>query len=208
MIIFILIIWVLSLVQHVAFMIHSNGEPGSNFHQFTLYFPLWHLNTFLFGMLAGLYIKKMMRRDDPSYVVPRIAYVLGGVLFLLILFINNPVKPFISSGFLSPIFFLIIAGLALDNSMVTRLLGGKFLVLLGNASYSVYILQCPIWIVFCFVLKTKTFNTLEFNIYLLTLIVISILVYLFFEKNAKNYLIKKWSSHQSSNTMDTKQGIL
>ena len=192
MTIVILVIWVLSFAQHVWFMTNLSNFEGKNFHQFTLYFPIWHLSTFFFGMLCGRFIKKAMAEQNLSITKARLMYSSGVFLFLLVIFSNNPIKPFISSGFLSPVFFLIIAGIALDKSNLTRLIGHRFFVLLGNASYSIYILQWPIMILFMYIYQQKELDMQQFLVYLLSLIVLSIVVYVFFEKKAKNFLLKKW----------------
>ena len=86
---------------------------------------------------------------------------------------------------------MIIAGLATGKSLVTRILSNKKLILLGNASYSVYILQWPVFIIFTNLVNKESLDGIYFYFYLISLIIISIIVYLFFEKNMKKIILKK-----------------
>jgi peptidoglycan/LPS O-acetylase OafA/YrhL len=187
----ILLIWGISFLQHVAFMKSVNGAEGSAFHQFTLYFPLWHLNTFLFGMLCGNYIQNSPRQGKFSIKYARGMYLTGFLLFILVVLIDTPVRPYISSGFLSPLFFLIIAGLALDKSILTRLLSHRLPLILGNASYALYILQWPVYILVTALLPYELSPLTLFWSYFYILLLLSIVVYQFVEKPARMRLVRK-----------------
>jgi peptidoglycan/LPS O-acetylase OafA/YrhL len=97
----------------------------------------------------------------------------------------------VHNGLLAPVIFLIIIGLSLDKSLLTKVLSGNSFVLLGNASYSIYILQWPIFIIFTKLVNKSSLDGIYFYIYLISLIIISIIVYLFFEKNMKQFILKK-----------------
>jgi peptidoglycan/LPS O-acetylase OafA/YrhL len=183
-------LWVISFVQHFSFLYKLNGVEGTALHQFTLYFPIWHLNTFMFGMLCGRYIKEQLQSEKHEPSKARWLYGIGVLLFIVIVFTHNPIRPFISGGFLAPLFFLIIAGLALDDSPITLYLGHRFNLLLGNSSYALYILQWPIYLLFTWLFEQKKLHLMPFMIYLFSLIGISIVTYLFFEVKVKEQLLK------------------
>jgi peptidoglycan/LPS O-acetylase OafA/YrhL len=67
---------------------------------------------------------------------------LGGVLVVaaIALLAGEMPRPLISAGFLSPAFAAVIYGLALRPAWAS-FLGARFLVLLGDASYSLYLLH-------------------------------------------------------------------
>ena len=197
-VVLILLVWAISLFQHYYFINHLHLTPGPESDQFLLYFPLWHLNTFLFGILAGILIQRLRNSDTLNLNTARLMYVLGIVLFVLILVTNNPIKPLVHNGGMSPIFLLIILGLALDRSIITKALSHKYCILLGNASYSMYILQWPIYIILTQVFGNDELNGISFYSYLITLITVSCLTYLYFEKGMRAFILRKWM--RSENT--------
>ncbi len=99
--------------------------------------PALRAPEFITGMLAGyLFIG--------GTVSPRLGGTLVAagvsVLVVLVAFADRIAHPLISAGFLSPAFAAIIFGLAQRPRWV-RLLEGSWLVLLGEASYSLYLLH-------------------------------------------------------------------
>jgi peptidoglycan/LPS O-acetylase OafA/YrhL len=99
--------------------------------------PFVRLPEFLIGMLAGrLFL--VGRRE--SRLAP--ALVLGGLfgMAIVIALVDRIPNPVISTGFLSPAFAAIIYGLALRPRW-SSFLEARWLVLLGDASYSLYLLH-------------------------------------------------------------------
>ena len=186
--IIVILIWVISSFQHYYFVNNLYEVNNIKIEQFILYFPLWHLNIFLTGMLAGIYINKIKKIN---FLTARSLYLTGILIFFAVFLIDNPFIKYVHNGLLAPVFFLIIIGLSFDNSLITKALSNNKLILLGNASYSIYILQWPLFIVFSKILNKESLNGIYFYIYLITLIIISIIVYLFFEKNMKHLILKK-----------------
>lgn len=191
-VILISLVWIISLLQHYYFIYHLHLPAGPESDQFILYFPLWHLNTFLFGILAGIIIQRMRNSGKMNLPLARTAYLLGIVLFILILVTNNPIKPLIHNGGMSPIFCLIIVGLAIDQSIITKALSHKYCILLGNASYSMYILQWPMYLILTQLFGSEELNGILFYTYLIILITISCITYLYFEKGMRNFILRKW----------------
>jgi exopolysaccharide production protein ExoZ len=67
--------------------------------------------------------------------------VLGAIVVVALILVTDRIpRPLISAGFLSPAFAAIIYGLALRPNWTT-LLENRVLVLLGDASYSLYLLH-------------------------------------------------------------------
>ncbi len=122
----------------------------------------------------------------------RLLYLVGIVIFFIILGTHNPIKPLIHNGILSPLYFIIIFSLAMDSSFITSILGHKIAILLGNASYSMYILQFPVYICFTQLIGIGKIAGNNFYPYFIILIVLSILCYLFIEKKFRAFFIKKW----------------
>ena len=125
-------------------LVHPDGadmiNSGANdlFWKNVLSFnPALRLPEFITGVLAGyLFIKgKVSRRWAGWLVLAGLA-----VLVALVLSADRILRPMVSAGFLSPAFAAIIFGLALRPRWVT-VLETRWLVLLGEASYSLYLLH-------------------------------------------------------------------
>ncbi|MCF8278201.1 MAG: acyltransferase [Flavobacteriales bacterium] len=188
---FILAIWILSAVQHYfSKQVYDPSNPAIG--QFTLYFPFWHLNTFMFGMFCGRFIDNFRIPTISNQWPFRVLYILGIAAFLLILSTDNPIKTYTHNGLMSPVFFVILIGLAADRSIFSRILGSKPLVALGNASYSMYILQWPVFIVFRELLGQEHLVGTDFYLYFTGLVAVSVLTYQLFERKAQQLILDKW----------------
>jgi peptidoglycan/LPS O-acetylase OafA/YrhL len=157
-----------------------------------MYFPLLHLNTFLVGILAGIVLLKFKEKAEKLRWFSRLSYLLGMVIIFLLFTNKTSLALYMNNGLLSPLFFMIIVGIAFDVSPLTKTLSNKFLVFLGNSSYSIYILQYPVYILMQTVLQEKVFQGKAFYLYLTTLLLISGLLYTFFEKKARFLLLSRW----------------
>lgn len=188
----IVLIWLLSVLQHYMLINIFYKPSESTILQFILYFPLWHLNTFLMGFLCAIYILRQKEMVIKNYLRPRIFWVLGSLLFVILLGTENSLKNYTHNGLLAPIFFLIIAGLSVDESVITRFLGNSFFVLLGNSSYAIYILQLPILILIQTYLSKETLNNHSFYVYIISLTLISLVTYIFYENKMRALITSRW----------------
>lgn len=184
--------WAFNLVLHIYFF-QWFGDGGTKSEEFVMAFPLWHLNGFLFGIMCGLFI--LNRRDKQNNLwLARLAYVIGVLGIYSILFVPNMLQAYTHNGLLSPFYFLIIAGLSLDTSWLMKLISKRIPVLLGEASYGMYMLQFPVYIVFSYLIGVQELTTLQFYMYLLILIVVSIVVYYAFETTMRRKIQQKFLS--------------
>lgn len=184
--------WIASNLLNYYLLTYHYQPNTANFGKFLMYFPLMHLNTFLVGILAGTVILKYKNKALNFVWVLRINYLVGSLLLFLIFTTNNPFVLYINNGLLAPLFFIVLVGLALDVSLLTKALSNKFLVFLGDSSYGVYILQFPIYLAMQHILQKETLQGFWFYCYLISLILVSSLMYVYFEKKARNYLLIKW----------------
>jgi len=125
-------------------LIHPDGTANVNSSDITLFWknllsfcPLLRLPEFIVGMLAGLlFLGKISHRWLGS-----ICIMSGSAIIVLITALVGKIpNPLISAGFLSPAFDAIIFGVATQPRW-TRFLAFRPLVLLGEASYSLYLLH-------------------------------------------------------------------
>ena len=111
-------------------------------HDLLFYFPVMHLNEFILGNIAGLYLvnkKDWKAQNNSIYIL--LSIIACGVLLT---FSNAMI---FHNGLLSVIFLPLILWIATDNSWIAKISQKRFFVYLGEISYGVYILQIPVFIV-------------------------------------------------------------
>ena len=162
------------------------GFPSVS-HDLIYYFPLSHYCSFLLGTAGGyIYVKNRKHFQKEGF--------LSAVIMLLTLLITysiiqneNTLSGFFEfrlaygSSFYSLLFIVMILGIAHAKNFITNILSLPFLVLLGESSYALYILQGPVYILYKKYLHSY-FNMAEsagFYLYLLILIIVAILVFNF-----------------------------
>ena len=108
------------------------------------YVPLLRIPEFLIGMAAGL-IWKRRKTSAFDRAAPSITMLSAAALiFLMCLRID---KSWYFSGAFAPVVALFICALACGRGFIARILSSQALVVLGGASYSVYILHWPVWMI-------------------------------------------------------------
>jgi peptidoglycan/LPS O-acetylase OafA/YrhL len=167
----------------------------SRSHALIYYFPLSHFCSFALGIAGGMFILEHKTRisDSAASVI-----FFTAVLSVLILFINNQweISEYIGlrfaycSSFHAPLFLVFIISLAMCEHKIINIFKYKYFILLGNASYSMYMLQKPVHAAFLKFLSGKI--TLppgyEFAVFFCLLAAISIMSFLFFEKPLNDFL--------------------
>jgi len=122
------------------------GPLRPHLHDFITYGPLLHVPTFVMGAAGGLLLVRHHRRLR-ALAVP---FMLGPTaLFLAFMLLPNAVVRFHHDGLFAPLFVLFLMGLgSAPDLFVSRLFARRPFVLLGEASYGMYILQKPVNLVF------------------------------------------------------------
>jgi len=175
-----------------------DGFPSTS-HDLIFYFPLSHACSFLLGVAGGYVCIK-----NEKYILsqgPLSLTILIVVLFSTYLLLQYPnairmVFDFpiaFGSSFYGLIFLILILSIAFSNNFITRLLSLPIFIILGEASYSMYILQQPLRIVYrSYIAEYLTLNkSNDFYAYLVFLITIAIATLYLIEKPFKNLLIGK-----------------
>jgi peptidoglycan/LPS O-acetylase OafA/YrhL len=144
-----IVFWSLvSLATSVLYIVvHPDGMDKINSGETTLLWknvlsfnPLLRLPEFLVGVFAGRLF--LSAKNNRKLATPLV--LLGAVMVVTLVLVADRIpRPLISAGFLSPAFASIIYGLALRPRWAGFLETGP-LVLLGDASYSLYLLHSTV----------------------------------------------------------------
>lgn len=177
------------------------GYPSAS-HDLVFYFPLSHFCSFLLGFAGGIAFKNGFLRNK----LPDIATI--SLLIISLLIINEVriygqvINDFLgyqtpyTSSFYSLLFLIPIYLCAVANNTLRKALGLPLLVLLGEASYALYIFQTPVHMGFDSLIPADTFSSpnMKFAAYFSILLLISIAVYKYIESPITNFVKQKSKS--------------
>lgn len=194
--IYALAIW--GITHIITTIILSNDFYGgfpSYSHDKIYYLPLTHLCSFLFGISGAIWI---LATKHIEYNKNIILLLILMVFSTIVIILNN--KSFImeqlglqlafGSSLLAPVFLVFILSISLCRSKLISIFTIYPLVLLGEASYSLYILQSPIHMIYNrYISGVLSLNaSMDFFVFFLFLTFISISTFLLFEKPMNRFL--------------------
>lgn len=192
-------LWIGTQFLLLSLLNSEEYAPKTLLHDFIYYNPLMHLNTFIMGLLTGIYFKSL---NTNKFVKNNSFWLILSFLSIFILIWARPyIEEFLeykiafTNGLLSPFFLLFIILLASNKGLIAKALSHPWLILLGEASYSLYILQKPIHGLYDKIITPRISLTenVHFYIFLVILIVVSILSYQYLEKPTRKIIRAKLS---------------
>lgn len=197
---FALILW---LLTQIVLLVQLNSEayaPKSLLHDFIYYNPLMHLNQFVLGLVCGVYLKKSQASESNKVKNNSHLYLILSFITMFLLIWGRPyleiffeIKLAFTNGLLAPIFLAIIVFLARHKGLLSKLFTYPFFILLGEASYSLYILQKPVHGIYDKIIipRINLSETLHFYIFVILLIIISIVSYKLVEAPMRRMINKR-----------------
>lgn len=189
--------WMSSNLLHVAMSNYLQIKPPSPGYDFLYYLPFLHVNTFLCGVVAGIaYLKHGHVFVERKRLNSTMLLISSGLIFAILLnrtYIEQSLKftMALTNGLMAPLFLTLIFALACDRTLLSRLFSRRLCLLLGDSSYSMYILHVPIFLAvqqIISVYKLPLSKTSTLHIYVVLVIVLSVFSYLHIEKPARNGL--------------------
>jgi len=173
-----------------------SGFPSTP-HDLIYYFPLSHYCSFILGVSGGYVYSKHMEQFNRAGLFPFIILIATFFVSYITLKSSHDISGIFrlplayGSSFYSLIFVLLILSVAYSKSIITKLLSMPFLVLLGESSYALYILQKPIYGIYNKYMASHFALSSDghFYVFIFLHIFISILVFLFIEKPGKKLIL-------------------
>jgi len=191
-----LVSWLITQYVLLASINSADYTANGLLHDFVYYNPLMHINAFLAGLVCGA----LFKQNADKATSPKPIWLLASLLLIIVLLEARPwiesaigFKLAYTNGLIAPAFLLFIWLLASSRGKIQQWLSHPLLVLLGEASFSLYILQKPVFGIYNKVLE-KRLNLGEiadFYVALILLIIISIASYKLFETPARSLINRK-----------------
>ena len=191
--------WLLSQAVH-TYLLNNYYQPYPSLeHNLISYNPLLHLNGFVLGLAIGMLFMRYHNhwRLPPSITFTGIVLSTGLICGLIMYWgeitsrLNFQIT--LTNGLLAPLFGIFILFLALDQSWFSKVMQYKWLILLGEASYGIYILQEPFsqYFFYRFAPITHWSNRTILFLFPILLIGLSIVVFRFFETPSRLWIRRR-----------------
>src|SRR5208337_5484104 len=106
-----------------------------------------HAHEFLMGIAACLWLREEQRGSRPELMSGPAAAGIAIVALAVLAAFRGPI-PFMPAlvGIYSPLFALLIYGLAKQRGAIARILSTPAFVFLGEISYSLYLIHVTVWL--------------------------------------------------------------
>lgn len=188
--------WAVSqLIYHILWI----GYFSTHSH-FLLYFPIFHLNSFIMGVVGGIWYVQEGGHRKTSKAINAFLLLLSSILSIGYLIASMKYFPAMPrelqpmAGIIAPLMVLFIISLALDESGLSKFLSHPWLVNLGEASYAIYILHVPLaWFCEKYLSSLLTLQTtgLFFSVFFVPfLVAISLVIYKYVDEPIRIWLRK------------------
>lgn len=182
--------WLAAAVWLAGSSLHVLATNANWAENFTHYFPLGHLPTFLFGMSIGILFMRHFAQWQQAAAGIQVAALIALAGHLGLLASHSPVLAYDHNTLYAPLFMLYIIAIALNTGWVARLFSSKPFELLGEISYGIYIMHIPIYILVGAINNRLTHvpDPWRFYVYLVLLLMSCTVLYFGFEKPARIYV--------------------
>ena len=174
MLIFIGIFWVVSMLRQVFFPIIK----------FPL--PLLHVNSFLVGMGSG-FIYNLRR---PFISAQLLKILIPSLIVIICVMATQYEIAVLNTGLLSPLFAAFILFFAWSKGFFSRLFSNPFFVLMGDISYSIYIIHWSFWVIYVRKVHLFTNSMIQFYAYVGALLLLAYISYEFIENPIRLWVKK------------------
>jgi peptidoglycan/LPS O-acetylase OafA/YrhL len=191
-----LCLWLVTQII-LTYLYNSNFYKGfpSFSHDLIFYFPISHYCSFLVG-ISGAYLILEIRKSGLAERILSSAFIFMFPATLLILEYRGLIFSRLGfmiptgSSFLAPLFLVLIMSIALSKGFLVKIFSIKPLVVLGEASYSLYILQEPIHRIYNNLSPDLELTpSMDFYLFTFILVIVSLGSFYFIEMPGKTFIL-------------------
>jgi peptidoglycan/LPS O-acetylase OafA/YrhL len=154
--------------------------------------PFLHLNEFISGiLLARIHAFWLKSAPNMASLWSSSFVLLGSILFFCVVLFSNEIPLLLlHDGLMTPIFSLFILGFASRKCFFARPFKAKSLVLLGEASFGLYLIHIPIWHL---VERAKLDTSVTFYpVYVACCVGLSIASFYYLETPMRRFILKRF----------------
>ena len=165
--------------------------------------PLLHLHEFVEGMCIGICAARLspgtLRTLERASPVMLAICAASFILFVTLSWHMLSMFTLIHDGLLSPLFLLLIVSLNYGDSFIHRALSDRRFVLVGEASYGLYLWHIPLWHVAKMIPGGQ--NIWLYPLFVAGAIAFSVLSLQLLERPARNLVLSKMRARQEESLM-------
>ncbi|MHB1022592.1 MAG: acyltransferase family protein [Acidobacteriaceae bacterium] len=152
--------------------------------------PIFRMFEFFSGIsLCALqkYISEKLTVDQKTRI-SHLSLAIAVVLYCTVIQFSQHIPLLVmSDGFLIPIYALVILGLVNNEGWIKQIFSNRYLVILGESSYAIYLLHSPIWLYFS---RVHLINTLSWWIlYVSVVLAASVASFYLLERPARSHIL-------------------
>jgi peptidoglycan/LPS O-acetylase OafA/YrhL len=153
------------------------------------FLPILHIHEFVAGTCAGLWLLHLGPEGREALRKNANRILFASLVAFSVFFYFYPRIPFllVHDGLLTPIFLAIILALFAGSGRIHRLLSHSSLVLVGEASFALYLLHIPVWIILKYFPHGHSLAAYPF--YLVSIVLLSILSFKALEGPSRRYIL-------------------
>ncbi len=191
----------------VAALLYAGGQavvmlvaPHINF-DLAKFFPMLHLSTFALGILLARWQSLQTAGTGTRGIWPWVISLLSAAALAAVVTSSIPLpNANMYDGLMAPIFIGVIWAFSKDDWLPARLLQARWLVVLGEASFGLYLFHIPVFHLF----EHLNWNAVTplFPLYLAIAIGVSVLSFYFYETPMRKWILKQRRIHNKE-TMET-----
>jgi peptidoglycan/LPS O-acetylase OafA/YrhL len=172
-------------------------------NDFAYNMPLLRSSEFVLGIVTGRLHTSALGSERYRSALHRASLpllLLCSALFCLTCYVKLPIpNPILIGIFMAPIFVGIILALASNPPIIGTVLSVRLSVLLGEASFALYLIHIPLWCIF----QSLGLGGVRSHYigFLLTAIALSICSFIFFENTARKKILDYASAKDTEGTL-------
>jgi len=158
--------------------------------------PIPHLVAFVIGIALARLHTDWLKKPELKMRLERLALplILLGVFLLVVITQYSDRIPYLlmHDGLLVPPFVCLLLAFASGEHLLARILSVSWLVVLGEASYGLYLLHIPLWHISG--LNYLTASPIAYMLYIATALAISVLSFYFFETPVRRRILQYFTT--------------